>query len=61
MTINNITYLEQFIPHGIFTCSDHFIDFLDNWDTLEVTKFINSLDLDKIYVLSLDFIVSPIQ
>lgn len=60
MTINNITYLNQFIPYGIFIISDPYINSFKIFDILEITKFLKNLEEDKIYVVSLEFIYCEI-
>jgi hypothetical protein len=56
MSINQISYLDQFYPNGIFTILDPEIYPLSFIDGLEIAEFINSLDGAKIYVASFEFI-----
>lgn len=58
MSINRITYLDQFYNTGIFSISDPYIQlFLFN-DYIEVTRFLKTLETGKAYVVSLEFIPS---
>jgi hypothetical protein len=58
MTINNITFLSSIYPHGLLffnnptTTRFYFSDYLD------VKLFLDSLEIDKTYVISFEFIVS---
>jgi hypothetical protein len=58
MTINNITYLNQFIPHGVIAINNPIIDRFNFWDIIEITKFIRKLDQDKVYVINFEFVYS---
>jgi hypothetical protein len=58
MSINRITYLDQFYKTGIFNLQNpDFKNFLFS-DWLEVTKILNGLENDTIYVVSFEFILS---
>ena len=59
MTINNITFLSQFFPDGIFTISNPYIDRFYFNDRIEIAQFLHEkLDKNKIYVLHLEFVYS---
>jgi hypothetical protein len=58
MTINKITYLDQFYTSGIFMISDPYIDHLKYFDYLELTKFLNKLEHDKVYVITFEYVYS---
>jgi hypothetical protein len=58
MSITNITFLEEFIPNGIFHISGPYILIFFDFDILELKKFLIKLEDDKIYVVTLDFVVS---
>lgn len=58
MTINRITFLEDIIPNNIFAVPDpKLIRFYFN-DSFEIARFLFSLDLDKTYVVSFEFVYS---
>jgi len=58
MTITNITYLDQFYPHNLAIFNNPSINRLYFNDYIEITQFLRSLEPDKIYVLTFDFVVS---
>jgi hypothetical protein len=58
MSINKITFLEQFYPIGIFNISNpESVNFYFS-DWLEITKFLKGLENDTISVVSFEFILS---
>jgi hypothetical protein len=58
MSINRITFLDQFYPTGIFHINNpEFTNFYYS-DWIEVIKFLNKLEEDTIYVVSFEFIFS---
>lgn len=60
MTRNNITFLQDVIINynGIFNIPDAFTTRFYFSDTFEVTQFLENLDSNKSYVLSIEFIYS---
>jgi hypothetical protein len=52
MTTNNITYLDQIIPNKLFVFSNPLIAQFHFNDTMEILLFLNSLEIDKVYVLT---------
>jgi hypothetical protein len=58
MTNRNITFLDQFIDHGIFTINNPKFLILSDYNKLDIKKFLNTLDIDKTYVLSIEYIYS---
>jgi hypothetical protein len=58
MTITNITYLDQFYPNNLAIFNNPSITRLYFNDYIEITQFLGSLEQDKIYVLTFDFVVS---
>lgn len=58
MIKNNITYLDQFIPYGIFSIMDPYIHVFEEVDSIELTKFLIRLDIYKTYVVSIELVYS---
>jgi len=58
MSINNITFVDQFFPKGILFISDPIVNRFYFNDILEITQFLGSLKGDKVYVLSLELVYS---
>jgi len=58
MTIKSITFLDQLYPFGIFSISDPSIDIFDSTESFEIAKILNSLDNNKVYVLSFELVIS---
>jgi hypothetical protein len=58
MSLNKITYLDQILENKIFIISDPYTDILYFSDSLEIHQFLERLEKDKVYVLSLEFILS---
>lgn len=58
MTITTITFLHDIIPDfvGIHVFSNPRIWLLHFWDILEVSQFLNKLECEKTYVISLQLI-----
>jgi len=58
MSIKNITFLDQIIPHSMFVFNNSPKTRFYFNDYLEVKQFLNSLDPDQVYVITFDFISS---
>lgn len=58
MSINKITYLSSIYPHGILFFNNPKVTRFYFSDYLDVKLFLNSLKIDKTYVISFDFIVN---
>jgi hypothetical protein len=58
MTINNITFLETIIPNNMFCSANAVITRFYFTDALEVRKFLESLEIDTVYVVTFDFVYS---
>jgi hypothetical protein len=58
MTINKITFLESIIPNDIFSLNNSMITRLYFFDSLEITIFLDTLKIDKIYVVCFEYISS---
>jgi hypothetical protein len=58
MSLNKITYLDQILENKILIISDPYTDILYFSDSLEIHQFLQRLEKDKVYVLSLEFILS---
>jgi len=58
MTIDNITYLDQLHPNKLFVFSNPIISRFYFNDYLEVKHFLNTLEVDKTYVITFEFILS---
>lgn len=61
LTINRITYLDQFYTTGIFNINDPEIEFLLYYDYIDVTQFLSKLENDYIYVATFEFVPSYID
>jgi hypothetical protein len=58
MTINKITFLESIIPNDIFCLNNSMINRLYFFDSLEITIFLDTLEVDKVYVVCFEYISS---
>jgi hypothetical protein len=58
MSLNKITYLDQILENKILIISDPYTDILYFSDSLEIHQFLERLEKDKVYVLSLEFVLS---
>jgi len=58
MSINKVTYLHQFIPNNMWTSDNNLISRFYFNDTLEVTRFLNTLKIDTTYVVTFEFVYS---
>jgi hypothetical protein len=58
MSINKITYLDQFHTCKQFIFADYLSHPLYFSDFIEVKQFLELLEYDKVYVLTLDFIIN---
>jgi hypothetical protein len=58
MSLNKITYLDQILENKILIISDPYTDILYFSDSLEIHQFLDRLEKDKVYVLSLEFILT---
>lgn len=58
MTINKITFLESIIPNDVFCLNNSMITRLYFFDSLEITIFLDTLKVDKVYVVCFEYISS---
>ena len=58
MSIKSITFLDQIIPHSLFCFSESLSTRFYFNDTLEVRYFLNTLEIDQVYVITFEFISS---
>lgn len=58
MTISNITFLDRLYPNNLAIFNNPSIIRLYFNDYIEITQFLSSLQHDKVYVLTFDFVVS---
>lgn len=58
MSINNITYLDQFHTYKFFIFADYLFHPLYFADFIEVKKFLELLEYNKVYVVTLDLHIS---
>nr|AWX52927.1 hypothetical protein [Lactarius sp. (in: basidiomycete fungi)] len=58
MSLNKITYLDQILENKILIISDPYTEIFYFNDSLEIHQFLERLEKDKVYVLSLEFILS---
>jgi hypothetical protein len=61
MSINNITYLSQFISYNLFIFSNYKFTLLYFADIIEVNQFLKSLEIDKTYVVTFELIMSELS
>jgi hypothetical protein len=55
MSITNITYLDQILEKRLFLFNNTIITRFYFNDFIEITKFLRTLEQDKIYVITFDF------
>ena len=58
MSINNITFLDQFISNNLFIFNNCLKQRFYFNDWIEVSMFLAELESDQVYVLSFDFVYS---
>ena len=58
MSINKITYLQQILPNRLFIFNNPSITRFYFNDYIEITHFLNELEIDKTYVITFDFVIS---
>jgi hypothetical protein len=58
MSRNKITYLDQFIEHGLFVISNPKIEILFDYKNLDIKRFLNTLEKNRAYVLSIEYVYS---
>jgi hypothetical protein len=58
MSIKNITYLDQILENRLFIFNNLSIEWLHFSDYIEIKSFLDSLEIDKTYVITFDFIIS---
>jgi len=58
MSITNITYLQNIIPNDIIIINNPCVNRLYFIDFLEIKKFLLTLENDKVYVITFDFILT---
>jgi hypothetical protein len=58
MSKYQITYLDEFIPQGIFCINNPKIAIIDYYKFVDIKKFLNNLEFDTQYVITLEFISS---
>lgn len=60
MSINNITYLSQFISYNFFIFTNYKFTLLYFSDIIEINQFLKSLEIDKTYVVTFELIMSEL-
>lgn len=58
MSINKITYLDQIIPNNFFVFTRPSMGIINTFEFSEFKSFLNTLDSDKTYVVTFEFICS---
>lgn len=58
MTINNITYLNEIHENTMFISNNSELKILNHYDHLDIKHWLNSLEIDKAYVVTFEFIIS---
>jgi len=61
MSINNITYLDQFIDNKLFIFNNPIVTRFHFNDYIDVSLFLRDLENDKAYVVTFDFVLSWLQ
>ena len=61
MSITNITYLKDIIPSKYFIWSDYDYITLHFTDIIEIKLFLQELQIDKVYVVTFELIISDLQ
>jgi hypothetical protein len=60
MSINNITFLEEVIPHNMFCFSNNLTTWFYFNDIWEISEFLSELEYEQAYVVSFDFYFSSL-
>jgi len=60
MSINKITYLRDIIHNDILILNNVTTTIFHFSDTIEITQFLDSLEQDKVYVVTLEFTYSSL-
>lgn len=60
MSITNITYLKDIIPNKFFLFSNYESVFLYFTDIIEIKQFLQELEMDKVYVVTFELVVSDL-
>ena len=60
MSISNITFLSQFISYNLFVFTNPNFNFLYFTDIIEVKLFLETLEIDKTYVVTFELVISEI-
>lgn len=60
MSINRITYLSQIIPSKFFVFADFYFYLFYFTDLIEVKQFLETLEIDKVYVLTFELHMSDL-
>jgi hypothetical protein len=58
MSINSITFLDRIISHRLFCFSEYLYTHFYFLDFIEVKQFLETLEIDKTYVLTFELIIS---
>jgi hypothetical protein len=58
MSINNITYLDQFIDNKLFIFNNPIVTRFHFNDYIDVSLFLRDLENDKAYAVTFDFVLS---
>jgi hypothetical protein len=58
MSTNKITYLDQIIPNKLFVFSNLELLVMDSFGFSDFKFFIDSLEIDKAYVVTFEFVTS---
>jgi hypothetical protein len=60
MSITNITYLQDIIPHKYFVFSEYDYTIFYFSDSLDIKLFLRELQIDKVYVVTFELIISEL-
>jgi hypothetical protein len=61
MSITSITFLDQFYPNEMFCFTNYEETSFPFCDTLDLTIFLESLEIDNVYVVTFEFIYSTLM
>ena len=56
MSINRITFFKEFYSGELFLINNPYTEILQFQDTIELTKVLSNLEIDKVYVVTFDFV-----
>lgn len=61
MSVTNITYLSSLYHHKFFVFADYLSTFFYFCDRIEITKFLKSLENNKVYVVTFELFLSDFK